>query len=156
MSQIPDAPVGLLDGILSRAITPRPDCLIFYGALERGYGRVDVGSKHLRVHRLVWELSTGVPIPDGQTIDHLCRVRSCINVAHMEVVTPEENSRRARRTPAGARPSTCVNGHEYTAENTLIDRNSGSRRCRECKRANKRKHSASRNALRRSRATPGT
>jgi hypothetical protein len=34
------------------------------------------------------------PIPPNREIDHLCRVRSCVNPAHLEVVTNRENCRR--------------------------------------------------------------
>ena len=45
-------------------------------------------------HRTVHELLVG-PIPEGMTIDHLCRVKSCVNPEHMEIVTRGENTRRA-------------------------------------------------------------
>jgi hypothetical protein len=44
-------------------------------------------------HRASYTLLVG-PIPDGLEIDHLCRVRSCVNPAHLEPVTPDENQRR--------------------------------------------------------------
>lgn len=47
-------------------------------------------------HRIVWETEIG-PIPDGLVIDHLCRVRRCLNVDHMEPVTQQVNSRRGTR-----------------------------------------------------------
>lgn len=34
------------------------------------------------------------PIPEGLVIDHLCRRPRCINPAHLEAVTNEENVRR--------------------------------------------------------------
>jgi len=32
----------------------------------------------------------------GLVIDHLCKNHSCINIDHMEVVTPKENTRRGK------------------------------------------------------------
>jgi hypothetical protein len=50
-----------------------------------GYGQFDVaaayGGGHIRAHRFAWELFNG-PIPDGPTIDHLCRNTLCVKPAH--------------------------------------------------------------------------
>lgn len=58
-----------------------------------GYGIVSVGATTVRAHRKVYEELVG-PIAEGLTLDHLCRVRSCVNPAHMEPVTRGENVRR--------------------------------------------------------------
>lgn len=44
-------------------------------------------------HRLAYERAKG-PIALGAQIDHLCRVRECVNPDHLEVVTQTENVRR--------------------------------------------------------------
>jgi hypothetical protein len=62
--------------------------------LASGYGQFRVGLGHARAHRYAYELLVG-PIPDGLTIDHLCRNRACVNPAHMEPVTASENVKRA-------------------------------------------------------------
>lgn len=49
-------------------------------------------------HRAIYE-QRGDSIPAGMELDHLCFVTMCVNPAHMEVVTPEENLRRRRSTP---------------------------------------------------------
>jgi hypothetical protein len=113
--------------IEARVITPRPDCKIWANACDRGYGRISIGGKVFRVHRVVWELEHG-PIPDGLTIDHLCRVRNCVNTEHMELVTPEVNNARAQRFVALS--THCSNGHEWTPENTIVEPKR--RRCRTC------------------------
>lgn len=86
---------GLLDSILSRVESPREDCQLWPGAVDRGYGRVWVDGRAARVHRVVWELKHG-PIPEGMTIDHLCRIRACCNTEHMELVSQSVNTKRAR------------------------------------------------------------
>ncbi len=59
-----------------------------------------------RVHRLAWELANGRPVPDGHTIDHKCREKSCCNPDHLEPVSVEENSRRAAPfRPSRQRPT---------------------------------------------------
>ena len=95
-----------------------------------GYGQILVDGYHWGAHRLAYTLWVG-PIPDGLTIDHLCRQPLCINPAHMEPVTKRENTlrgdgitaRQARRTP-------CPRGHAYDERNTYVNR--GKRHCRHC------------------------
>lgn len=48
-------------------------------------------------HRVMWEHFNG-PFPEGLHADHLCRVRCCVNPAHIEPVTPIENARRGLNT----------------------------------------------------------
>lgn len=75
-------------------VTTEGDCWIWNGAPgKNGYGRISVDNQLRYVHRVSYEHYVG-PIPDGLTIDHLCRVRMCINPAHLEPVTLEENTRR--------------------------------------------------------------
>lgn len=133
---------GLLESIEAKCVEPRPDCLIWPGAVDRGYGRVYVDGTAKRVHRVVWELRNG-PIPDGLTIDHVCRIRSCCNTDHMELVTSGENVRRATpftreylSNPDRVRhlATHCRNGHLYT-EATTAHRPNGTRRCLVCKAA---------------------
>lgn len=58
-----------------------------------GYGRFSVNNQTYYVHRFAYELLVG-PIPDGLTVDHLCRTRLCANPRHLEPVPQSENSRR--------------------------------------------------------------
>ena len=80
-------------------------------------------------HRLAYEEWVG-PIPAGFEIDHLCRVKSCVNPDHLEAVTGFVNRSRAKTSQSGTR---CLKGHEYTPENTEWDRKRGTRRCRQCR-----------------------
>lgn len=94
MTTTMDTP-DLLESIQAKLEAPRPDCLLWPAAADRGYGRIWVDGTAKRVHRVVWELTHG-PIPDGMTVDHLCRIRSCCNVEHLELVTQAENVKRAQ------------------------------------------------------------
>lgn len=108
----------------------RPDlgpCLQFTGSLKTrwGYGQFWYQGRNRSVHIAAWSIEYG-PIPDGLTVDHLCRNTSCVRTSHMELVTPEENYRRA----VAARTH-CPRGHEYAAVGCYPTRN-GRRRCRAC------------------------
>lgn len=92
-----------------------------YGGYREGYA-----------HRFAYETLVG-PIPEDLEIDHLCRVRFCVRPDHMEPVTHAENGRRGESVfGANARKTHCDSGHEFTADNTIIDPRG--RKCRECKR----------------------
>ena len=71
-------------------------CWLWLGAVQtKGYGSFSISGVRYLTHRLSYEDRYG-PIPDGLQIDHLCRVRQCINPAHLETVTTQENTRRGR------------------------------------------------------------
>lgn len=98
-----------------------------------GYGYFSVDYKEVRAHRYAYQLLVG-PIPDGLTIDHLCRNPSCVNPDHLEPVTMRENTLRGYGpTGQNARKTHCKRGHEFTTENTYIQ-SDGNRRCRICDR----------------------
>jgi hypothetical protein len=81
-----------------------------------GYGQVNVDGIPTKAHRVAFELHVG-PIPDGLHIDHLCRVRLCVNPAHLEPVTAAENTRRqlAAIGHPNSRKTHCPRGHPYNA-----------------------------------------
>lgn len=63
-----------------------------------GYGRMHNGKgKAEQAHRVYYERRFGA-IPAELDLDHLCRVRRCINPEHMEPVTRKVNIRRGCRT----------------------------------------------------------
>lgn len=121
---------------LMKYVMPIPECgcWVWIGdATPRGYGRfMNQNGKVVRAHRVFYELLRG-PIPDGLSIDHLCRVTSCVNPDHLEAVTNKENVLRGiGPTARNAKKTHCPLGHEYDAANTRHDKKS--RFCRECKR----------------------
>ena len=98
-----------------------------------GYGRFRIDGKSYYAHRLAYEYFIG-PIPEGLTIDHICRVRPCINPYCMEPVTHRVNTLRGEGlTAQNARKTLCKRGHRFTVLNTYI-RLDGRRNCRECAR----------------------
>lgn len=94
---------------LSRYDEDEYGCWRWNGPINHhGYGRM---SQKL-AHRVAYEHWVA-PIPEGMQIDHLCRVRSCINPAHMEVVTPKENTHRGLAVLGIIPLRRCRNGHEF-------------------------------------------
>jgi hypothetical protein len=93
-------------------------------------------------HRVAWELTHGL-IPDDLDLDHLCRNRLCVNPAHLEPVTNEENIRRGMWPSAvNARKTHCDRGHEFMPENTYRPpKRPHTRQCRKCMRIRQRNRS---------------
>lgn len=122
---------------------PWSGCWIWLGApTSEGYGVIRVGNKKQDyAHRVSYNLFVG-PIPQGLEIDHKCRIRCCVNPAHLEAVTHRENARRGDAGKAAAMAKAaithCPRGHPYDDANTYLLQ--GRRRqCRECGRARARR-----------------
>lgn len=90
---------------------PNSGCWLWLGPINNcGYGR----DGHSYAHRRSYEIFCG-EIGSGLEVDHLCRLRCCVNPDHLEVVTPAENARRAAliRAAQSQRTEThCLRGHD--------------------------------------------
>lgn len=107
------------------------DCLVSrYSIGGHGYSQIGWHDNGRTVtvlgHRTAWIAAHG-PIPDGMTVDHLCRNRRCINVEHLRLLTNEQNA----RDNGPAQRTHCPAGHPYDEQNTYRTPN-GHRRCRSC------------------------
>lgn len=96
-------PVGPRDGRLHEGIHYDIDangCWLWKLRRDRGgYGRTKVscGGNNGLAHRVSYQQSVGT-IPAGLDLDHLCRVRACINPEHLEPVTRQVNVLRGNTT----------------------------------------------------------
>lgn len=97
-----------------------------------GYGSFGIGGKTRSAHVVSYELFVG-PVPKGLQIDHLCRIRACVNPACLEPVTQRENILRGMGPSAqNAVKTHCKRGHAFTPENTdIVPRG---RECKQCHR----------------------
>jgi hypothetical protein len=124
---------------------PNTGCWLWIGATSpKGYGQFRHGARRVLAHRFSYEYSIG-PIPAGLQIDHLCRVRSCVNPSHLEPVTNRENILRGVGLPAvNNRKTECHNGHTFTSENTYTYMGPWEKRraCRKCRVVTNRKYRA--------------
>jgi hypothetical protein len=116
---------------------PISGCWLWTGAMNStGYGVASVNGKRTGAHRAVYTLLRG-EIGAGLTIDHLCRVPSCVNPWHMEAVPQGVNTLRGNAcSGVNSRKTHCKRGHPFDSENTYRTR-SGGRCCRRCHRAHK-------------------
>lgn len=110
-----------------------------------GYGKYSINKRLFYAHRVAYVVLVG-PIPGGLVLDHLCRVRHCVNPDHLEPVTQRENIIRGVSFFAiRAAQAHCVNGHPFDEANTMIVGN-GTRKCRACCLARTRRYRAEKRA----------
>ena len=119
---------------LTRYVENADGCWLWTGPVNtKGYGQ----QGRRIAHRILYESHVG-PVPEGKQLDHLCRVRSCVNPEHLEPVTARENTvrgwvaRDGKRKPPVLRP-TCKQGHLLAGDNVRL-RSDNTRVCRACER----------------------
>ncbi len=111
---------------------PMSGCWLWTGVCSpTGYARMSIHDWPHYAHRLSYEHFVGL-IPEGQEIDHKCRVRCCVNPDHLRAVTHAENL-KAPGSLAGRNkiPKThCPQGHSYEKHGRL--NGDGCKICRVC------------------------
>ena len=113
------------------SVDPITGCWLWQASMQpAGYGGFWDKKKRAMVsaHRFAYELLVG-SVPDGFDVDHLCRVRRCVNPAHLEPVTRAENIRRGLLGSG----THCRKGHPFV---DVYLSPTGARICRVCRRKN--------------------
>lgn len=112
---------------------PNSGCWLWVAGLGgNGYGVFWNGVNREVAHRFSYKLYKG-PIPDDLELDHLCRMRCCVNPEHLEPVTSAINVLRGMGTGAiYARRTHCERGHLMLGDNLRI-KSDGTRQCVQCK-----------------------
>lgn len=116
-------------------------CWLWTGALDTwGYGCIWHEGRLIKVHRAVLWLAGAVDSPEGSpkgdsrglVADHTCRVRHCVNLKHLRMVTPRVNGTENNASPMArnARKTHCIHGHPLSGENLarILIRNSKRKR----------------------------
>ena len=107
-----------VDRFMNKVKVSDSGCWEWTGALKpNGYGifaiKKNCIQKVFNAHRWIYEYHRG-PIPEGLTIDHLCRNRKCVNPDHLEAVSLKVNLLRGNGFSAiNARKTTCKRGHVF-------------------------------------------
>lgn len=124
--------MATLESIYERCTPSGDGCLLWQGAITNatGYSRIGHEGDVWLGHRLVFTLGRR-PLEPGEHVDHLCFVRRCLALDHLEAVSQAENNRRASMRAAQQRKM-CKKGlHPWVPENIAV---TGSLQvCRACK-----------------------
>lgn len=124
-------------------VIPCGGCWEWTARLNRdGYGEFWWDDRAQKAHRVAYELMVG-PIPDGLTLDHLCRNRCCVNPNHLEPVSITVNIRRMR--PDGE--TECPRGHPLTGDNVGTRTGRNGRPWRVCRRCDRERQMAKYHAM---------
>ncbi len=126
--------IGRVPAELRTRISAEAGCWLWTGTrFNAGYGRARFEGADTLAHRTIYRLLAG-PIPDGLQLDHLCRVRACVNPAHLEPVTCRVNLLRGNTLQAAnAAKTECLRGHPFDAANTYLKPGGVWRGCRACR-----------------------
>lgn len=113
---------------MASEIDPVFGCELWMGRTTKsGYGRDGLHG----AHRVAWEAEYG-PVPEGFVLDHLCGVRNCVALHHLEAVTQSENLLR-RSWGYRCRIKLCAKGHDLKVHAVAMPATKG-RVCRQCNR----------------------
>ena len=138
------------EDIILAKIQPTGFCWLWTGKPNQGgYGVQHFQGKLWKAHRFVYTFLVG-PIQDGLVLDHLCKVRICVNPDHLEPVTLPENVRRSKNMGKAdtwvkrrdsplllSNRSHCSYGHDLAEVGVSVYRQRNKRTDRVCKQCEK-------------------
>ena len=112
------------------------------GTTKGGYGSFSINSRDHVATRVQWKISYGA-FDERLHVCHKCNNPNCVNPLHLYLGDQERNMQDAaewgRMNNHHGNKTHCVNGHEFTDENTVRHGPNGKwRRCRECRRERRR------------------
>ncbi len=127
-------------------------CWLWTGYINpNGYGDFFLWTgKHSLAHTVSFELS-GKVVPPGLELDHVCRVRACVNPSHLEPVTHHENVRRGDAGWNTREKTHCPKGHPYTPDNVTLEYRANGLKARHCKACPRERYHAQRAAMKQER-----
>lgn len=101
-----------------------------------GYGVYHIQQRAIGAHRVACELEHGPAPEDRPWALHHCDNPSCVEGEHLYWGSPVDNARdrSTRGRDAKGAQGYCINGHEFTEENTYYKRGGRGRSCRACHR----------------------
>src|SRR5262252_2034107 len=114
------------------------DCVIGSALTSAGYPSMRHGGQTVLTHRQKWETLHGL-IPKGMHLHHQCGNRACVNVEHLELVTPREHKAR-HAEPLSERCTKCGSDDWYVFYRA--NRDIHERQCRACARSYRRERYA--------------
>ena len=99
-----------------------------YSLGSHGYAQIGWRNSGESHHMTLLHIVANGEIPKGLTVDHKeCRNRPCFNPSHLQLLSNVDNA----RDNGQGRKTHCPSGHEYTSENTRLNKR-GHRFCRKC------------------------
>lgn len=100
--------------------------------LVNGYGYFRIAGINELAHRFSYKVFKDAP---QGTIDHLCRVRHCVNPDHLEDVSPRTNILRGIGIAAqNFKKKYCIKGHPLSGTNLYRRKDRDTRECKTCRR----------------------
>ena len=112
-------------------VSKTKNCWLWIGAKDSdGYGNWSHSKKNVKPHRFSYELHIE-KIPKGLVIDHLCRVRNCVNPKHLRAVSNRTNlAAGIGFTSTNLKKTHCPKKHPYSGSNLYRYKNA--RMCKQC------------------------
>jgi len=107
--------------LMKRTTFNEKGCFVWQGfTSHKGYIMHTHRDYRMSGHRIVYILTHGVRLPREQQVCHKCDERRCWNPGHLFLGTNQDNCKdmAAKKRHHMNRKTHCVNGHEFTPENT--------------------------------------